>query len=268
MPSAPRARLLGSSCVLLALPSVAFAATPTHACIAAHADGQVERDAGRLLSAREKFVFCADEACPALVRKECLQLQESVHASLPSVVLSAVDSAGRALPVASAVIDGSRSLDKLDGSAIELDPGQHRVEVVLRDGRRQTVEIKVLEGEQRRVTATFERTPNDAPQSSQGPSPLAYVFAGLGVVALGSFVGFAVDGNSRQSTLRRGCAPNCQREHVAAMRRSHLIADISLGVSVAALGASAYFFLRAPERALGQSKLSSRDLLLGLSGHF
>ena len=93
------------------------------ACVMAHTDGQVERDAGRLLSARQHFLTCSEQRCPDVVRKECLELGEQVERETPSIVLSATDELTRDLPIALATIDATRAFQGDFGMAIELDPG-------------------------------------------------------------------------------------------------------------------------------------------------
>jgi hypothetical protein len=245
------------------------AQSPAAACIAAHADAQVERDSGRLLSAKAKFTECRVESCPELVRRECQLLLENLQAVVPSVVLVATDAAGRAQPGASATIDGRERVEVLDGRPLEIDPGQHRIEFALRDGRRQTVTVMVRETEQRRrVASAFAGSIAD--DAAAGPSPLAYVFGGLGVAALGSFVYFALDGNAKQSELESTCAPDCahRRDEVDAMRSSHLIADISLGVSLASLGLGTYFFLRPSLAAPSGAANPGRGVQLDVAGRF
>lgn len=237
----------------------ARADNPARACIAAHADGQVERDAGRLLVARERFLACAVESCPELVRRECLLLRENLQAVLPSVVLFPTDAAGGRQEAASVTIDG-RAHEAQEGRAIELDPGTHRIEVQLKDGRRQSVSVLLRETEKaRRVVIKF-------PEQGPSYSPLVYVFGGLGVVALGAFVGFGIDGNNQERELERSCAPNCKQRDVDNMRRSHLIADVSLAVSLASFGAGTYFLLRSPDEPTGQR--ATRGLMLDVTGKF
>lgn len=246
--------------------SRAAATKPARACIEAHAEGQVERDAGRLLSARERFLSCSTEACPLLIRKECGELKAALQAEIPSIVLAAQDAAGRPSASARAEIDGRLSVPSFNGSAIELDPGLHRIEVVLPDGRSRVFELSVERAERaRRVVVTF---PANAPTKSADSSGnhLAYVVGGAGLLALGAWGAFAWDGTSKQASLET-CAPRCtNRSEVDAMRRSYLIADVLLGVSVAALGTSAYLLISG---GMGDDeRTAGRGLIVGARGTF
>ncbi|HET7544320.1 MAG TPA: hypothetical protein VFK05_30830 [Polyangiaceae bacterium] len=255
------------------------ASGPAHVCIEAHALGQIERDEGRLLSAREQFSSCTSEQCPPMIRRECVDLGESVVAMTPSVVLVAQDSEGRVIPGARATIDGTRVLAVLDGRPLELDPGIHEFELGLLEGRSQTVRVTLSSGEKyRRIVASFAApappeprpAPRPAPPQSPEPDshgrhPLAYVFGGVGVVALGAWGIYALDGRSRQDELER-CAPHCQQSQVDAMRKSYLIADVLLAVSLVSLGTGTYFFFKqtAEPTPLG----SASTLWLHASGRF
>jgi hypothetical protein len=246
--------------------SPAAATKPARACIDAHAEGQVERDAGRLLSARERFRSCSSDPCPTLIRNECRALDAALQAEIPSIVLVAQDTGGRPSAGARAKIDGRLAVSSFDGSAIELDPGPHRIEVVLPDGRRQAFELGVERAQQaRRVVATFP--PNEPSKSADSSgNRLAYVLGGAGLLALGAWGAFAWDGSRKQANLET-CAPRCtSRSEVDAMRRSYLVADVLLGVSVAALGTSAYLLISGS--ATDDTRAGGRSLIVGARGTF
>jgi len=261
------------------LSSVAPAAAsgPTHACIDAHAAGQMERDAGHLLSAKEQFESCTSEACPAMIRRECVALGESVAAMTPSVLLVAQDGEGRAIDGAHATIDGRSLVQRLDGRPVELDPGAHRFEFVLLDGRSQTLSATLSSGEKyRRIVAAFvpvpvavpvpvPKAPTQAVPESRGRNPLAYVFGGVGVVALGAWGLYALDGRNKQDQLEH-CAPHCQPSDVEAMRKSYAIADVLLGVSLLSLGTGSYFFFKQTEEQTTRGSTST--LWLQVHGRF
>ena len=88
----------------------------------------------------------------------------------------------------------------------------------------------------------------------------------MGAAGLASFTYFALSGRSDHSDLER-CKPDCTESDVNSVHTKYLIADISLGVSVAALGVAAYLLLvdqpsDPPEKAgvsvdLGASKQSA-----------
>lgn len=240
------------------------AAKPARACIDAHAEGQLDRDAGRLLRASERFRACAVDACPAVIRKECADLGAAVEAQIPSVVVTAQDERGRALAGARAVIDDRHQLATLTGAPVPLDPGVHQVDVTLSDGRTQTIHMSLSFGEKARpVLARFE-APKPRPAASVD-NTLAYVIGGAGILGLGAWGAFAWDGRKRQGDLET-CAPRCpSQSEVDAMRRSYLIADVLLGLSAAALGTSAYLLITNSSEEAG---VNERAVVVGARGRF
>jgi hypothetical protein len=267
--SSARARAFALPVLGLAfsLTPAVHAAGPAHACIEAHAAGQFERDAGHLLAAKEQFVACTAPACPAMIRRECVALGESVVAMTPSVVLLAQDADGRAIEGARATIDGKRAIPQLDGRPLELDPGAHRFELTLRDGRTQTLSATLSSGEKyRRVVGSFSAPlPKVAEPAAKGRNPLAYVFGGVGLAALGAWGVFALDGRNKQNELEH-CAPHCQPSDVDAMRKSYTIADVLLGVSIVSLGTGTYLFFKQTDEHTAQGTAST--LWVQASGRF
>jgi hypothetical protein len=82
------------------------------------------------------------------------------------------------------------------------------------------------------------------PASGGGGIPVAaIVLGGLGVVALGSFTYFGLTGKSDVSDLKNTCAPNCEQSKVDSARSKLIIADISLGVGVVAIGVATWMIL-------------------------
>jgi hypothetical protein len=202
-----------------------------------------------------------------MIRRECVALGESVAAMMPSVVLVAQDTEGRALPGSRATIDGERTIAPLDGHPLELDPGMHFFELTLPDGRSQTVNVILRSAEKyRRIVASFASLPPPQPPMDRPRrNPLAYVFGGVGLVALGTWGIFALDGRNKQSELER-CAPHCQPSDVDAMRRSYLIADVALAASLVSLGTGSYLFFNRTEESTPGGRAST--LWLEASGHF
>lgn len=247
---------------LAASPSAA--AKPTRACIDAHAEGQVERDAGRLIRASERFRACASEACPTVIRKECAELGATLEAQIPSVVVQAEDEQGRPIAGARATIDDAQPLLSLDGAPLSLDPGVHQVDVSLADGRRQTLNFSLSFGEKARSAVARFEAPKP-PKAEPRDNTLAYIIGGAGIVGLGAWGAFAWDGRRRQGDLET-CAPRCpDRSEVDAMRRSYLIADMLLGLSAAALGTSAYLLITNTGEEEG---VRERAIVVGARGRF
>jgi hypothetical protein len=97
----------------------------TPECLAAAESALSLRNAHKLVAARDQLVVCASKSCPSDVRKECIRRVEAVNASIPTVVFEGKDGSGRDLSAVRATIDGAPLLQRLDGSAVSVDPGEH-----------------------------------------------------------------------------------------------------------------------------------------------
>ena len=212
-------------------------------CISAHADGQVLRKSGKLSEAREKFSTCVRDTCPAVIRKDCATFSAELDAVQPSVVVVAQDPAGGLLQNASLSVDNG--VRAIAGDTVLLDPGAHRVDVSLPDGRHESAQFLLRESEHSRIAVTMKLAPSDT-QTRSGFAPSeSYAFGGVAVAALASFSYFGLRGRSKESELDE-CSKThtCSGSDVHEMRRLYLAADVSLGVSLVSFGLGTYFFVR------------------------
>lgn len=223
----------------------------TEACVAAHLTAQRLRRDGRLRAAKESLVACSRSSCPQVLVEECGPWLREVEQTLPSIVFEAVGPDGLDVADARVLIDGEVLVERLDGKAVEVDPGEH----VLRYERAgwPSIEQMVLirEGDKgRRVAVRFEKAPAPAqePVSLPRPTPLiAYGLAGLGVVGVGLFATMGAVGLSQRNDLDDlGCKPSCATSDVDDVRRAFLIGDIALATGVAAIGAAVVVYLTRP----------------------
>ncbi|WP_156339248.1 hypothetical protein [Chondromyces crocatus] len=207
-------------------------------CVEAHANGQGLVREGKFTEAREAFITCGRETCPGAVRKECVQFMGELNEKQPSVVIEARDEIGQPTAEVKVFIDGAEVAGSLDGRAIEVDPGQRAFRYVSSKGKVLERSVLILEGQRnRKLTAVFGYPPPPPPEPFQIPV-LSYVLGGVAAGGLGNFVFWGLLGKSEQGELEDSCAPRCRQEDVDAMRRSYLLADLSLGIGVAALGAA------------------------------
>ncbi len=250
-------------CVATSLHAVpAEAADEGQECVAHNDRGNELRVAGQLLAAKAEFLRCAIESCPKIIREECTDLVARVEASTPTLVIAATDGSGKDVTAVAIYVDGVRSPDARPGQALAVDPGTHRLRVVASDGDTMEVSIVAREGEKNRtVRAVSPRKPPPPPLPAKGqrqplpaakppepirakPPAMAWVLGSAGVAALGSFTYFAISGKSQSS-----CAPRCSDADVDEIYRKYLVADISLGVGVVALGVATYLFLKTPSKS-------------------
>jgi hypothetical protein len=221
------------------------------ACFNAHEQGQLAKANRKLLKAEESFAVCAAEGCPGVVREECGKWLADLQAAIPTVVPTAVDSAGHDTTECVVTVDGQPLSDRLDGRSFKVDPGEHLFRFVLADGTSIEQKHVLSEGDvRRRITADFASLPKIGPVHKAPVAPLSrpvpvatWILGGVGVVALGSFAFFAVSGKSKENDLKDHCAPNCPDADVNVMDHRYLAADISLGVGIVSLGVATYLYM-------------------------
>jgi hypothetical protein len=177
----PVTRFVGALavCVLLS-PSAALAAGPTkQECVAANEAAQDLRQAGKLRQAREKLLVCVSEACPGPVREDCAQRLNDVNTAMPTIVFEVKDPSGNDVSAARVSMDGQPLVDRVTGSAVSIDPGEHRFAFDDANGQAHVEQtVVVREGDHDRHirvvlrAARTETTPTSAPSTpTEAPQP-------------------------------------------------------------------------------------------------
>lgn len=263
-------KVRASSAVAVALIALAWATTAAsqdpvpdkEACASAHEQAQVARKRGRLIEARAKLQLCAVDACPALARDDCRVWIVELDERLPTIVVYAKDTRGASTTAARCALDGAPLLERLDGAPVPVNPGAHVLKCEMDGAPAVEQAIAVVEGEKgRRVDVVFEPAkPEIVPVPSANatsvpiasasasipppPSPpaLAYGFAGLAAVGLGSFAYFGITGLSDESKLRNTCKTTCNPSDVSAVTTKYHLADASLGVAIVAAGVAGWLY--------------------------
>lgn len=236
-------------------------------CAASYEQSQRLRKGGKLRQARDETVACAQEACPAVVRKQCAQWLPEVEASVPTLVVSARDASGAEVLEARVFVDAEPVKERLDGKAIEVDPGRHVVRVEAAGRAPGEATVFVSEGEKGRATlvrvGALRRDESLstalAPADDSGGIPVAaWVAAGVGVVGVGLFATFAIVGRSEKADAEApgGCAPRCTDDQVGSIRTKLVAGDVALGVGVVALGVATWLVVTAPPRRPAATGLS------------
>jgi hypothetical protein len=95
------------------------------ACIAADTDGQALRLKGELRAARRRLKGCSAEACPRMVRDDCLERIRELTRAQPWVIFDATNGHGRVLRTVQVFLDDRLLTERLDGRPIGVDPGDH-----------------------------------------------------------------------------------------------------------------------------------------------
>lgn len=254
----------------------AHAAGGKQACFDAYPAAQKLRKAGKLREARAQLVTCSQDACPPAVKKDCNQWLGEVTSELPSVVIAATDPSGADTAAVRVIVDGVVVAERLDGKAIELDPGEHALRFE-HAGKvvEQTMVIRQSE-KNRTVTATFvppkpapaasTSGPSEPAPSSEAPRPTptaVYVLGGVGIasLALGTYFYFAQ--KSLHDDLAGRCAPACSPDDVSPLKTKQTIAGVSAGVGVAALLAATVLYV---SRGPGEPTSTGFDVIAAPRG--
>jgi hypothetical protein len=114
--------------LLLLSETPSYASDPTTSdCITAAESSIALRGDHKLRAAREQLLVCAARTCPRDIRAECLRRVDEVNASIPTVVFETKDGAGSDVTGVSVTMDGVSLSGRLEGMAISLDPGEHKL---------------------------------------------------------------------------------------------------------------------------------------------
>jgi len=122
------------------------------ACLSKHEAGQVSRNEGKLLEAREAFLACSRPECPEGPRADCAGWYSEVSESIPSVVVS-VRQGKRDLVDVSVTVDGTPFQPSIDGRTREIDPGRHRFSIAVPNQPTIDRDVVISAGEKGRLLA-------------------------------------------------------------------------------------------------------------------
>jgi len=226
-------------------------------CANAYEQAQRTRNEGLYRSSRDHMLVCADEACPKVLRDECVKWLGELDVAMPTVLIIAKDEKGNEVSDVSVSVDGNKLVDHLDGKALAVDPGTRTFRFA-RAGS-DTIEQKVLvrEGEKRRVVnITFTAgsptpTTPEKPTSTSGSSvPTAtWILGGAGIVALGISVPLYASYFRQKADLDSNpCTANstCNPDDVAPVKRQLIYANVTSAIGAVALGAAIVIWVAAP----------------------
>ncbi|HEY1693813.1 MAG TPA: hypothetical protein VGG39_16715 [Polyangiaceae bacterium] len=202
------------------------AADPTTAdCLGASDASLKLGNQHKLRAERSQLLVCAAATCPADIRKECLARVDDVNAQIPTVVFLAKDGAGADLAAVRVTMDGETLAERLEGTALSIDPGEHTFTFETSGQPSVTKKIIVVEGQKdRRELVTFG-VPAEAaatgsttgpsvppPETSEGigtQKVLALVAGGVAVVGLGVGAAMGLVAMSKKSAAQSACPNDC-----------------------------------------------------------
>ncbi len=239
------------------------------ACAQAYEQSQVLRRSGRLRAARRDLLVCAQQSCPQVVIEQCAQWLKEVDQSLPTVVFAVRDDVGRDRQDVQVWMDDEVLVERLDGTAVAVDPGPRMFQFRFPGGRTVEREVLVRQGEKNRTIevawpaapepdAALEPAPHPpAPRAAPGAEPSAsaswmqptpMILGGVTLAGMASFAYFGLRARHDVDEMREDCAPGCSSGQVEEARTHALVADVSLGIAIAAAaGAVVVWSTESPE---------------------
>ncbi len=120
-----RALVVGMLMTMAGAPSVARADVSKAECIQANTASQDARRDLKFSAAREQLARCIDPSCPGIVRDDCTRRLDELERAQPTIVFDAKDASGHDVAAVKVTIDGKPLAEKLVGSALAVDPGEH-----------------------------------------------------------------------------------------------------------------------------------------------
>jgi hypothetical protein len=208
-------------------------------CISASEKAQSLRDDRKLLKAREQFLACARDVCPAAVKKDCADQVAELVKRMPSVVFRAKDKNGQDLVAVKVSADGDVVTQQLDGRSISLDPGVHTFRFEAEGNEPLEQKIVLAEGEHdRAVTANFGKGGIEgagggslaAPPAKKGAPIAAFVVGGVGLVSMGVAPIFYAMGLGQKSDdeAPTGCknTGGCSQSEIDSIRTKLIVGDV------------------------------------------
>jgi hypothetical protein len=245
-------KLLLVTTVLLGAWAQAGTSPSVQDCVAASGAGQEHQKHSALFSARKEFEICSASSCPQLVSTDCTRWLEEVITSMPSInIVARLNGVDQSAVVR---LDGAPWLDRLTGRPVDIEPGEHDVEVEA-GGVKLTQRLVVVQGEKNRVVVFALTGVATAPVTPVVTTPLTpgvrgfptwpVVFSIGAVAGMTSFTILGLTGKGQLAkVVAQPCAAtkSCDPAQTAAISRQFLAADISLGVGIASALAAGGFW--------------------------
>jgi hypothetical protein len=227
-------------------------------CSGAYDSAQVEMRAGKLISAKQKLVFCLSSECPDIMHSDCQEWLNNVENSLSTVVIRVESMSAQPVINAIVTVDGGPPV-QVNGRAMQFDPGQHELRFSAPEFKSKIVVMLFAEGEklrQERILLDPARPETELrrAEKSNTVSPLdttstrinwtVPIVVGASVTTLGA-LGAIYFGEKARSADRAldDCTPNCDRDRIDRIKREYLFANTSLGVMFVGAAATASFFV-------------------------
>jgi hypothetical protein len=242
-------------------------------CASSYENAQVFRKKGEYLAARKELSACMRN-CSSDIQRQCNQWFAELDALVPSIIVHA-EAGGEDRSDVRVEMDGRLLAETIDGKGMAIDPGQHEFTFTVSGYPPVKKHVILHDGEQLRVVRVAFEGPEPVspslppaevapavdvaaqPPVVRRPMPtLVYLLGGAG--AIGG-IGFAVLGltaNQERANLEETCSPNCSRDDASSLHTKLVLANVSLGVGLAALTAGAVVWLTRPSVAVAPERAS------------
>ena len=204
--------------------SPARAADPTVSeCLAASDASLKSGNEHKLRAERVELLICSSSSCPSDIRKECMRRVDDVNASIPTIVFEVKDPGGIDLSDVKVTMDGEVLAERLDGTALAIDPGLHSFVFEAPNQPSVTKQLVIREAEKDRKESiqlgvaaagdTADEPPAASASASGGGMPaqkvLAIVAAGIGVAGVATGSVFGVMAMQKKDDAEKLCPDQC-----------------------------------------------------------
>jgi hypothetical protein len=195
-------------------------------CLTANESSLTLRNHYELRASRAQLLVCSAASCPADVRNECIRRVGEINQAMPTIVFEAKDASGRDLIAVTVKMDGELLAQRLEGTALSLDPGEHTFTFEVSGQARLETRLLILEGEKdRRERVVFETIGKPAPPISPridvhqpagsgrprlGTLKIVGVgLGGVGLAAIGVGTAYGLVAISRRNSASAVCPAAC-----------------------------------------------------------
>lgn len=202
-------------------------------CIAANESAQELRHKRKLRAARTQLQICLARSCPGPVRDDCAERLKVLEQITPTVIFVVTDPGRQVVQTVGVTMDGARIADRLDGSPLFVDPGEHvfsfsadgfatvTKRLVVREtvkAQNEVIRLRRDAPKEAPPTAPAQEEPTlptrmAAPSEPRANEPdrrtIAYAVGGAGVAA--AFVGAALGVSAKLAYDDATSSANCPR---------------------------------------------------------
>jgi hypothetical protein len=122
-------------------------------CFAANESAQSLRQSGKFQPARAQLLTCIAPSCPSAVRTDCEERLNELEKAMPTIVFAAKGPDGSDVSAVKVTMDGAPLVERLDGVAVAVEPGEHSFEFTAEGYPTVSKKLVVREGVKGRAEA-------------------------------------------------------------------------------------------------------------------